>query len=110
MFKKSINQGLRSVILEISQNEKFKIDKNKLLEIYFNEKPTNMLLEKYQYQNYNLLKDCFNNLYVLIKDDNNNDTNKLDLIGYINDENEIIFDKLINKSKKIDIIKTKNNK
>ena len=97
MFSVVVKQSFKMVLIEISQNQKFNLNKTKLLKIYLNENPTNMLLEKYEYQDYILLKDCFNNLYIPIKDSNNNDTNKLDMIGYINDENEIVFDKLINK-------------
>ena len=89
MFQPIIKKSLRKTILKISEN--FNLDKTDLLKVYLNETSTNMNLTKYEYQTYTLLKDCFNNLYII------NDINKLELIGYINDNNEIIFDEIIKK-------------
>lgn len=90
MFKSTIKNCFRNLLLELS--DKYKIDKNDLLKTYLNEHTNNTELTIYKYQSYELLKDCYNNLY--LPDDNNN----IELIGYINRDNDIIFDKLIKKT------------
>lgn len=88
MFQPILKKSLRKTIIKISDT--FDLDKTDMLKVYLNETATNMNLTKYEYQNYTLLKDCFNNLYIV------ND-NKLELMGYINNNNEIIFDEIIKK-------------
>lgn len=99
MFTEIIENSLRKVLIKISIDKN--IDKNDILTTYLNETSSNMILKKYQYQDYTLLKDCFNNLYIPNQDDTT-----IELIGFINNENEIIFDKLIQKNikKKIDLV------
>ena len=86
MFNTTIKKSFRKALLQLSEENN--LNKNDLLKVYLNETSTNMNLTKYQHQNSTLLKDCFNNLYVI------ND-NKLELMGYINDDNELVFDELI---------------
>ena len=93
MFKNSIKNGFRKTLFEISNNNKKKLDRKDLLKHYLDEtEETNTILTKYQYNNHTLFKDCFNNLYYKING------NSVELIGYINDNNEIIFDKLVKKT------------
>jgi len=92
MFQKSIKKALRETLIQLSEH--YNLDKTDVLKVYLNETSTNMNLTKYQYLNYTLLKDCFNNLYII------NDTNKLELMGYINDNNQLVFDELIKKKLK----------
>ena len=91
----SIKKSFRKVLLEIS-NE-YDIPNEQILQDYLNEYSNPNHLQIYKYQDHTLLKDCYNNLY--LPDANNN----LDLIGYINDDNDVIFDKLVKKN----IIKVK---
>ena len=85
------NNSLHKVFTAIA--EKYNLNKDDLFKTYFNEfNHNNNLLTTYKYLEYELLKDCFNNLY--LPDTNNN----LDLIGYIDQDNEIVFDKLVQKT------------
>lgn len=90
MFKTTIHQSLRAVLTQISNT--YNINQQKLLQNYLNEYDCNTQLTIFEYQDHKLLKDCFNNLY--ISDQNNN----LDIIGYINKDNDIIFDKMVQKT------------
>ena len=90
MYVNNIRNSFRKIITIIS--DKYKINKEELLKQYLNEYSNNMLLKPYKYNDYNLLKDCFNNLYLT-----NKETNILELIGYISN-NEIIFDKTVKKT------------
>ena len=90
MFQKTIHNSLRKVLIKIAQQHK--INQEKLLQNYLNEYDCNTQLTLFKYQDHNLIKDCFNNLY--LSDENNN----LDLIGYINKDSDIIFDKLVKKT------------
>ena len=90
-----IKKSFRKIFIEISKE--YNLNQEQVLSDYLNEYSNPQELEVYNYQNYSLLKDCYNNLY--LSDANNN----LDLIGYINSEKDIIFDKLVQKT----IIKVK---
>ena len=97
MFQPILKKSLRKTIVKISDT--FNLDKTDMLKVYLNETATNMNLTKYEYQNYTLLKDCFNNLYIV-------NNNKLELMGYINNNNDIIFDEIIKKKLVVPEIKT----
>lgn len=105
MFFETIKNSFRKVFIKISK--KYNIDSEIILKDYLNEYKTSNTLSIFKYQDFELLKDCYNNLYYPDKDDN------LDLIGYINSDNEIIFDKLmqntIKKSKKTKKTKPSSN-
>ena len=96
MFLETIQNSFRKIFIKISN--KYNIDSETILKDYLNEYKDSNTLSIYKYEDFNLLKDCYNNLYFADQNDN------LDLIGYINSDNEIIFDKLmknnIKKSKK----------
>ena len=92
MFQNAIKNGFRKTLVEIS-NHNDNLNKKELLKDYLDEtEETNTLLTKYKYHEHILFKDCFNNLYYKI------DRDSIELIGYINDNNEIIFDKLVKKT------------
>lgn len=82
---------LRKVFVYIAKH--YNLNQEQVLQDYLNEYNNPNELTIYKYQNHELLKDCYNNLYL---SDNNN--NNIELIGYINSENDIIFDKLIQKT------------
>lgn len=96
MYTTTIQESMKKVILSIA--DKYHISKKSLLRTYFNENFDNNFLTFYQYEDYTLFKDCYDNIYLP------NETNKtIELIGHIVN-NEIIFDK--NQTKVI----TKKNK
>ena len=93
MFTNSIKNGFRKTLIQISNNKTKKLDKGDLLKHYLDEtENSNTILTKYQHNEHTLFKDCFNNLYYKFNGNN------VELIGYINDNNEIIFDKLVKKT------------
>ena len=94
MFQNAIKNGFRKTLIQISNNKTINLDKADLLKQYLDEtQETNTILSKYQYNEHTLFKDCFNNLYYKI-----NNTDNIELIGYIDDNNKIIFDKLVKKT------------
>ena len=97
MFTSIIKSSFRKIFIELS--DKYNIDKNNILKVYLDEHSNNTELTIYKYQSYELLKDCFNNLYLP------NEDNNIELIGYINTDNDIVFDKLMIKQKNIQPIK-----
>lgn len=104
MFTSTIKISFRKVLIQISRLHS--INQDELLKEYLNEYANNCALTHFQYKNFTLLKDCYNNLYLeeeelnYIKNEEktNNSENKLELIGYIDNDNDIIFDKLIFKN------------
>ena len=89
MSKKSFKKILSKI------SDKYHINKKELYNYYLNEdiNADNMLLKAFKYQDFDLLKDCFNNIYLP-----NDETMTIELIGYFSNDNEIIFDPVIKKT------------